>query len=527
MRYLRQSTAQTERIGPYLDVTDGVTEEIALTPATELSKDGAAFVVGPVGVHDAEGWYLVAFTTGNTDTLGSLMIKSQDAANHVPVWHEFMVFPANVYDALVLDTDSLTVDAEAIADQVWDEILTGATHNIPSSAGRRLRTLQDFGVYEGGAVWIDTVNGTPGTVDFENGTVNNPVDSIADALTIAGSVGLMVFHVLPGSSFTLTVSVAGFEFVGFGYTVALGGQSISGTLFVNATITGNDTGANAIETDFRHCEMGNNVLGKHGLRNCNLLGTITLAEAAAYFWDQCYSGVAGSGAPSVDYQAVAEVKTLAIRHYSGGMELKNHGAGGGTHTTSLEGHGQLVINANCVGGNVNVRGHFKITETGTVTLTDRVNFESILDDGTTVYDRTTDSLQEVRDLSAAGVAVLPGGITTGSFAAGAINAASVAADAVNKIAAAIGPQKNQALNDLEFLMVLSSDAKTPAPGLTVTGQRSLDGAAFVAVSGTIAEVGNGIYQFDALAADMNADLLTFRFSSGTALDTNVTIKTTP
>lgn len=39
-------------------------------------------------------------------------------------------------------------DLAAIADAVWDEILTGATHNIPTSAGRRLRTLAAQIIYE-------------------------------------------------------------------------------------------------------------------------------------------------------------------------------------------------------------------------------------------------------------------------------------------------------------------------------------------------------------------------------------------
>jgi hypothetical protein len=34
-------------------------------------------------------------------------------------------------------------DASSIADAIWDEVLTGATHNVPSSAGRRLRQLGD------------------------------------------------------------------------------------------------------------------------------------------------------------------------------------------------------------------------------------------------------------------------------------------------------------------------------------------------------------------------------------------------
>lgn len=99
--------------------------------------------------------------------------------------------------------------------------------------------------------------------------------------------------------------------------------------------------------------------------------------------------------------------------------------------------------------------------------------------------------------------------------------------AVNTIVAGIGPQQNQVFSDLEFLMVLSSDGQTPATGLTVTGERSLNGGAFAAVTGTIAEVSDGIYQIDASAADMNAAVITFRFSSATALDTFILIKTTP
>ena len=38
-----------------------------------------------------------------------------------------------------------------IADQVWDEILTGATHNIATSAGRRLREIAGFAVHSGTA----------------------------------------------------------------------------------------------------------------------------------------------------------------------------------------------------------------------------------------------------------------------------------------------------------------------------------------------------------------------------------------
>lgn len=86
-------------------------------------------------------------------------------------------------------------------------------------------------------------------------------------------------------------------------------------------------------------------------------------------------------------------------------------------------------------------------------------------------------------------------------------------------------RKNATFSNFTFLMVLTSDHVTPATGLTVTGERSLDAGAFAGVSGTITEISNGIYQFDALAADTNGDTLNWRFSSGTADDAFVTIKT--
>jgi hypothetical protein len=90
------------------------------------------------------------------------------------------------------------------------------------------------------------------------------------------------------------------------------------------------------------------------------------------------------------------------------------------------------------------------------------------------------------------------------------------------------PLKNTAFSNMEFLMVGSSDHYTGKTGLVVTGKRSQDGSSFAALStaSAIAEVGNGIYQADISAADMNATLITFKFTStGGSDDTFVTLKT--
>ena len=86
-------------------------------------------------------------------------------------------------------------------------------------------------------------------------------------------------------------------------------------------------------------------------------------------------------------------------------------------------------------------------------------------------------------------------------------------------------KKNTAFPNFEFVMVLSSDDVTPATGKTVTGERSIDGGAFASVSGTISEVSNGLYKIDALAADTNGDVITWRFSNADCNDTFITFKT--
>lgn len=89
------------------------------------------------------------------------------------------------------------------------------------------------------------------------------------------------------------------------------------------------------------------------------------------------------------------------------------------------------------------------------------------------------------------------------------------------------PQKNVAYPNIAVLMVDSTDHVTPKTALTLSVNRSLDGAAFGAATGTAAEISNGIYQFDASAADMNADVVTFRFSATGADDAFVTVYTRP
>lgn len=105
MGFLRQSTSQVIRFGPFLDSTDGVTAETGLTIAQadmQLSKDGAAFAqknAAGNATHDTDGWYSTTLNTTDTDTVGILMMQV-NVSGSLPVWHEFYVVEEAVYDAL-------------------------------------------------------------------------------------------------------------------------------------------------------------------------------------------------------------------------------------------------------------------------------------------------------------------------------------------------------------------------------------------------------------------------------------------
>lgn len=112
------------------------------------------------------------------------------------------------------------------------------------------------------------------------------------------------------------------------------------------------------------------------------------------------------------------------------------------------------------------------------------------------------------------ITVTTGLVSVGTLDTDVIDAASLATTAVDEIRDGLLPTQNAVFNNIEFLFVATSDHVTPVTGATGTAvTRSIDGGAFGAGTGTLAEVANGIYQYDASAADMNGGVITFRFTA--------------
>lgn len=140
MQYLKQSTTVTIQLGPFVDNTDGYTPETGLTITqadVRLSKNGAAFAQkndANAATHDENGWYRCQINTTDTGTLGRLIVAVYESGA-LPVWREFEVLPANVFDSIVSGSDYLQTDTtqiegsdatDQIGDSVADEVYEGA-----------------------------------------------------------------------------------------------------------------------------------------------------------------------------------------------------------------------------------------------------------------------------------------------------------------------------------------------------------------------------------------------------------------
>lgn len=86
-------------------------------------------------------------------------------------------------------------------------------------------------------------------------------------------------------------------------------------------------------------------------------------------------------------------------------------------------------------------------------------------------------------------------------------------------------KKNTALNNFEFTMYDGTDHVTPKTGLTVTGQVSIDGAAYANLTNAVTELSAGTYKVNLAAADLNGNMIGLKFAATGADTTFITIPT--
>lgn len=272
-------------------------------------------------------WDTVATITGTNGTTNGNVIASllsKHTGTGAELGNVYIRFVTTGQTSPVLNTDLLLVQAV----------------NIGQSVG-----------YANGSIWIDTNNGVAGTESFVNGVADNPVDLLASAKTISTSVGIGDFHVINGSSITLAEDSTNESYFGDNWTIALGGQTVTGAHFEGATVSGTHVGA----CEFLRCEVGTmTTVAETHYENCGMNGTVTL-PVGNVFIDNAHH----EGSFVLEFGGAVGSTTVHCHKYAGEIILDNFGDSG-TDILHLDGQGKLTINASSTGGTVNLRGNWQI-----------------------------------------------------------------------------------------------------------------------------------------------------------------------
>lgn len=194
---LKQSTAYT-RMLLMIDSTDHVTGKTGLTVTVTLSKAGGAFAAaGGTITEVSSGWYKIALTTTDTNTLGELAFHctgtAADPTDFVDTVsariNDDMAYPATTGRSMVVDASGL-VDANAV--------------KIGPTGSGTSQTARDIGA----SVLLSTGTGT-GQLDFTSGVVKaNLAQILGTALTeTAGQIAAAFKQFFNIASPTSTMNV--------------------------------------------------------------------------------------------------------------------------------------------------------------------------------------------------------------------------------------------------------------------------------------------------------------------------------
>lgn len=185
--FLRKATSVNVTIGPCKDRSNAVSAEAGVTPSVAVNKNGtwAARSAGGTVTHQQFGYYRCPLNSVDVGTLGRLKLAADAPATFLPVWHDYMVLPSNVYDAMVADSDKLQVDTTqisgavagvrinaeadaAIADARLDELVVLEATGNPAPSSLMDRIMSKSGVTQGFNRETDSLEalrenqGTPG-----------------------------------------------------------------------------------------------------------------------------------------------------------------------------------------------------------------------------------------------------------------------------------------------------------------------------------------------------------------------------
>ena len=219
-------------------------------------------------------------------------------------------------------------------------------------------------------VTVDVVNGTSGT-EFPQGTGLAPVDNIPDAITIADDRGFKKIYIKGDITLDTGDDISNKNIYGEDYihsTITINpGADVTNSSFHAATVTGTLDGGNVLEDCL--VQTLNYVNGT--IINC-LLGeyTITLGGASVANFLDCWSGVPGTNAPTIDMGGSGQ--DLSLRAYAGGIKITNCSAAQNVSIDLIA--GTVTLDNTITAGTFKIRGVGDLNDNSTGTTINKDGF---------------------------------------------------------------------------------------------------------------------------------------------------------
>ena len=517
---LKQSTIAVVKIGPFCATTGTVLTALTIAQAdVRLSKAGGDMAqksTGTACTHDELGIYFCDLSAADTGTLGALRLDvDKSGSASLSVWEYFEVVSAQYFNAKY-GTGRFEADVQEI-----DGASAGAVN---------MQNMYDGTGYAGGTIKLVTgptagtiTDGAPSAADIiGSGTAATNITTFFDGTGYAGGttkLGVDIISISGDSTAAdnLESYTDGTSRIPVDVQEIDGGSAAAATFLTMYDGTGYAGGAIRLGADIQEIDGA----------------SAGIANLQDFFDGTGYAG--GTVRLQTDIQEIDTASACVVNMqnmydgtgYAGGtirfgadvQEIDGGSAAAATFLTMYDGTGYA-------GGAIRFGADIQELDGASAGIANLQNFF----DGTGYAGGTTKLKVHTDIFTAASLTagVIAGSaLTSGKFAASAFTIAHY--DGTYRIYFSTGIQKNIAFNDLEFLMVDSTDHRTGKTGLGgntgITMTRSIDGAAFATGSAGLAEIGNGIYVADLEASDTNGAVITLRFTADDADDTFITIKT--
>ena len=261
--------------------------------------------------------------------------------------------------------------ADENAQAVW-EYQAGVV--VEGSTGQIQRRLA-FGEH----IHVSANDGVAGTA-YPLGTFTNPVNNIANAVTIGAANGIDDLLIDEDITVLSTDNIDGFSLTGAhaikSQITVQANASTQLSKFSNCNLTGT-LGGRVVILD----SVVENLLNFEGIMHEVVIdpGGIQLsatANAISFILDS-YSGVPGSGTPEIDFNNTTHA--LAVRAYSGGLKFVNKTQNNPVSVDFIS--GQLILDTTTTAGEIVVRGvyHLEDNSLGSpgVALVQNTNLDTI------------------------------------------------------------------------------------------------------------------------------------------------------